>query len=405
MKLHWNQAAGAMLGFAVVAAVQPVWAQEIPEIVVTARKQGEEKLMETPLAITAFDANAIENRNITNMQDVANLTPGLSFYNPLGENLPTPVIRGIVPQNIFGENAAAVFVDGVYVSGREGLNFSQLDIERIEVLKGPQSSTYGRNAFSGAINYVTKGPSDVFESKFEGEVGNRDRRKVSGQISGPILGELLGNTLTGRVAALYDDWDGSYDNTLAPQNDIGGYRYRSYMGKLRWLPADDLDVNFSIYRSNDEIDEAAVGGRAAAELVRQDPETEVPAGHARRLHVPEPDDDPRLGPPRRDAEEPAGHGRRPRRGPQQPQHRVGHRCRHADLADRVLAHQAELGLGLRAQLRRYPALHLLLPVVELQPADLRRALRLVTRPDGLHRPRGRRDLRGMEPGNPLHEPA
>ena len=260
MKLHWNQAAGAMLGFAVVAAVQPVWAQEIPEIVVTARKQGEEKLMETPLAITAFDANAIENRNITNMQDVANLTPGLSFYNPLGENLPTPVIRGIVPQNIFGENAAAVFVDGVYVSGREGLNFSQLDIERIEVLKGPQSSTYGRNAFSGAINYVTKGPSDVFESKFEGEVGNRDRRKISGQVSGPILGELLGNTLTGRVAALYDDWDGSYDNTLAPQNDIGGYRYRSYMGKLRWLPSDDLDVNFSIYRSNDEIDEAGVGG-------------------------------------------------------------------------------------------------------------------------------------------------
>lgn len=258
---HGAKALGRLLaGFGVIAATLPAQAQEIAEIVVTARRQGEEKLMETPLAITAFDANAIESKGITNLQDVANLTPGLSFFNPLGENLPTPVIRGIVPQDIFGENAAAIFVDGIYVAGREGLNFSQLDVARIEVLKGPQSSAYGRNAFSGAINYVTKAPSDVFESKSEAEIGNRGRQKVSGQVSGPIMGDLLGNTLTGRVALLYDEWDGSYDNTLAPENDIGGYRYRSYQGKLRWQPADNLDINFAIYRSNDEIDDSATGG-------------------------------------------------------------------------------------------------------------------------------------------------
>ncbi|MCC7329517.1 MAG: Plug domain-containing protein, partial [Gammaproteobacteria bacterium] len=107
----------ALLGMALAMGCQAALAQAIEEIVVTSRRQGEEKLMETPLAITAFDSNAIESKGITNLQDVANLTPGLSFFNPLGESLPTPVIRGVVPQDIFGENAAAIFIDGVYVAG------------------------------------------------------------------------------------------------------------------------------------------------------------------------------------------------------------------------------------------------------------------------------------------------
>ena len=211
---------GAGLGIPLSAS-----AQQVEEIVVTSRRV-EEKLKEVPLSITAFDAGTIESAGITSLTDVANLTPGLSFFNAFGENLPVPVIRGVVPQDIFGVNATAIFVDGVYVSGREGLNFSQLDVERIEVLKGPQSAMYGRNAFAGAINYVTKAPSDIFESKAETELGNRGKQRVMGSVSGP----LVGDTLTGRVSAMYDEWDGSYDNTLAPENDIGGYRYRSLAG-------------------------------------------------------------------------------------------------------------------------------------------------------------------------------
>jgi outer membrane receptor protein involved in Fe transport len=241
---------GAGLGIPLSAS-----AQQVEEIVVTSRRV-EEKLKEVPLSITAFDAGAIESAGITSLTDVANLTPGLSFFNAFGENLPVPIIRGVVPQDIFGVNATAIFVDGVYVSGREGLNFSQLDVERIEVLKGPQSAMYGRNAFAGAINYVTKAPSDIFESKAETELGNRGKQRVMGSVSGP----LVGDTLTGRVSAMYDEWDGSYDNTLAPENDIGGYRYRSLQGRLRWRPADTLDINLGLYSSNDEIDDAAVAG-------------------------------------------------------------------------------------------------------------------------------------------------
>lgn len=256
-------AARAALGLAAacaaaLAAPAAAWGQELAEIVVTARRV-EEKIKEVPLAITAFDAAAIESAAITNLADVAALTPGLSFFNAFGENLPVPVIRGIVPQDIFGENAAAIFVDGVYVSGREGLNFSQLDVERIEVLKGPQSAMYGRNAFSGAINYVTSAPSDVFESRGEVEGGNRGRQKFLGVVSGPILGE----SVTGRLSALYSEWDGSYDNSIAPENDIGGNRFRSLQGKLRWRVRDNLEANLGLYYSNDEIDESAVAGIAA----------------------------------------------------------------------------------------------------------------------------------------------
>ncbi len=245
----------SLAGVSVPATSQ---AQELTEIVVTSRKI-EEKLKDVPLAITAFDSGTIAAAGISSLQDVANLTPGLSFFNAFGENLPVPIIRGVVPQDIFGVNAVAIFVDNVYVSGREGLNFSQLDVERIEVVKGPQSALYGRNAFSGAINYVTKAPSDDFESKSEAEVGNRGKQRVMGQVSGPIFRD----DLTGRISAMYDEWDGSYDNTLAPENDIGGYRYRSLQGRLRWQPADSLDINLGLYSSNDEIDEPVVGGLPA----------------------------------------------------------------------------------------------------------------------------------------------
>lgn len=224
----------------------------IQEIVVTARKR-EENLQEVPIAITAFDSSSIEALRINNLADVATLTPGLSFFNAFGENLPVPVIRGIVPTDIFGQNNAAVFVDGVYISGREGLNFSQLDVERIEVVKGPQSALYGRNAFSGAINYVTRPPSEDFEAKTTFEVGNRGKVKGQASVSGPIVG----SSLLGKVAALYEDWDGSYDNALPEGNDVGGSRVRSFQGALRWLPVEALTVDFSYYHSNDDIDESA----------------------------------------------------------------------------------------------------------------------------------------------------
>lgn len=223
----------------------------VGEIIVTARKVAE-SLKDVPLSITAFDSATIGAAGIANLADVADLTPGLSFFNAFGENLPIPVIRGVAPTDIFGQNNAAVFIDGVFISGREGLNFSQLDLERIEVVKGPQSAQYGRTAFSGALNYVTKDPGDEFEAKVLAEAGNFGKQRGNVMVSGPILGE----TLSGRISFLYDEWDGAYENPLSDV-DVGGYRYRSWQSKFLWKPVEDVRVNFAYYKSNDEIDDPA----------------------------------------------------------------------------------------------------------------------------------------------------
>ncbi len=244
-------AIGALLVSPVAAAADKGPAAE--EIVVTARKM-EERLADIPLAITAFSEKAIEAAGIADLKDIANMTPGLQFYNALGEALPTPIIRGVAPTDIKArETSAAIFVDGLYVYGREALNFSQLDLERIEVVKGPQSALYGRNAFSGAINFVTKRPSDVFEAKSAVTAGNRGKFAASGSVSGPILE----NTLRGRIGVSYDDWDGSYDDPLYDQ-DVGGYTYRSVQGSLFWTPIENLEVIARAYYSSDDIATAAV---------------------------------------------------------------------------------------------------------------------------------------------------
>ena len=144
----------------------PVEAQSelvIEQITVTARKI-EKTLQDVPLSITVLGSQTHQDARIENLADVSAFTTSLSLFNPIGEFLPTPVIRGMAPTDIFGEPNAAVFLDGVFVAGREGLNFSYLEVERIEVIKGPQTALYGRNAFSGAINFVTKRPTDEFRS-------------------------------------------------------------------------------------------------------------------------------------------------------------------------------------------------------------------------------------------------
>jgi len=249
---------------AIVLTASPVAAQEeadsvpktrsslvIEEITVTARKK-EENLQDVPMAITAFSAEELQRAGINNLADVAAFTPGLTFSSLFGEFLPVPVIRGVAPTAIFGENNGAVFVDGVFVAGREGLNASQLDLERIEVLKGPQSTQYGRNAFAGAINYVTARPGDELEVEARFRIGDYERREARISVSGPLVGDKL----LGRIALGIDEWAGSYNNSLS-NLDIGGYQYKTLQTSLWFTPTDTFDVQWALYLSDDEIDDSA----------------------------------------------------------------------------------------------------------------------------------------------------
>ena len=237
----------ATAGFTGIANAQ------LEEVVVTARKI-EERLQDVPLAISAFNAEEIESASIDNLDDIANLTPGMTFSNLLGEFLPVPVIRGVAPTAVQNrENNAAIFVDGVFISGRQGLNFAQLDLERIEVVKGPQAAMYGRNSFSGAVNIITAKPTDEFEGKAELTLGDNDRKVARGSISGP----LIEGQLRGRVAVMKNEWGGSYENQVPGGPDIGGYDYETFQGSLSWTPTENFEALLTAYVSNDQIDMAA----------------------------------------------------------------------------------------------------------------------------------------------------
>ena len=142
-------------------SLEPLIAQTvIEEITVTARNRAE-NLQEVPLAISVFTSEQLDKATIKNINDLANYTSNMTFNSSENGRLNIPVIRGMGMIDTRGfDNNVSIFLDGVFVSGRSSQNVSMLDLERVEVVKGPQSALYGRNSFSGAINYVTKKPND-----------------------------------------------------------------------------------------------------------------------------------------------------------------------------------------------------------------------------------------------------
>lgn len=166
----------------------------LEEVVVTARKR-EETLIETPVSVSVLTGADIDAKGVRDLYDVALFTPGLTYFDALQNQLGTPVIRGISQTNLNSpDRNVAVFYGGVYLSNLSATNLELLDLERIEVVKGPQSALYGRNAFNGAINYVPASPTDEFTGKVVATLGSDNRQEARVVLSGP-----LSETLRGRV--------------------------------------------------------------------------------------------------------------------------------------------------------------------------------------------------------------
>lgn len=244
----------ALAGPAAQAQENSTPALALEEIVVTARKASE-NLQTVPIAISAFTAKDIEAAGIRDLSDVATQTPGLVFDTVIGEHLAIPTIRGLTQTDLFGDvNNVEIFLDGVNVSGRAGLNLSILDIERIEVVKGPQSALYGRNSFAGAINFVTRRAPESFEGKVSATAGSEGTYRGMLSLGGP-----LADTLRGRLSLAYDETEGSYRNSTSPGDTLGAHEYRSISGGLDWTPTDTLDVRLNAYYSDDDVGPPAVG--------------------------------------------------------------------------------------------------------------------------------------------------
>jgi len=160
--------AASVAALTAAAIAPPALAQDdddagIDTIVVTAR-QRQENLQDVPLAVTAFDAEAIAWRNSTELENVARFTAGFAFEDFDGGNA-NPVIRGQATlRQTAREQIVAPFLDGVYMPRSWLVDLGTTNLERIEIVKGPQSARYGRNAFSRAINFIPKKAGDEFEA-------------------------------------------------------------------------------------------------------------------------------------------------------------------------------------------------------------------------------------------------
>lgn len=213
----------------------------LDEIVVTAQKR-EQGLQRVPIAVSAFDADDLELRGFSRISDLAFAVPNLNIVSPSDARATQFTIRGITGQTLFpgAESAVGIFVDGIFINNPIAQNFDVLDVERVEVLRGPQGTLYGKNTTAGAINLISKKPSDEFHASGMVEIGNFVNRRVRGSLSGPIVD---GKVMAG-VSGTFQRRDGFTTNTFLDQDlntaDVWGLR-----GTVRLTPNENLEINLS----------------------------------------------------------------------------------------------------------------------------------------------------------------
>ncbi len=225
------------------------------ELVVIARKK-EEQILEVPVAITAFPAFKIRELGLVGLNDVARYTPGFSFNSATGRQPASnkPSIRGLttIRNGIANTSVATTFIDGIYVGGSP--QSTELNnLERIEVLRGPQTALYGRGTYAGAINYVTRRPGD----ELEGEVTVMGAGHQTYELSGWTSGPLVIDTLAFYLSAGHREYGGEYRNAR-DGSDIGGEKSDEVTAKLYWTPTEELDVALKLGWQDTDDDHFAI---------------------------------------------------------------------------------------------------------------------------------------------------
>jgi iron complex outermembrane recepter protein len=225
----------------------------LAEIVVTATRSGETNLQETPIAVTSISGADLETRNIENLQDVSSYVPSLSIGNRpgSGSGFGAVSLRGMGVDAQESSQAVGTYIDDVYYASNFGNILGLMDVERIEVLRGPQGTLFGRNTIAGAIQYVTKAPNNDFGGYVRGALGNYDRKDVAGALNVPIS-----DTLAVRVAGQYNSLGGFVRDDL---NSINRGATESLLGRIRvrWTPTEQLQVDLKA-----EYAKAETNGRA-----------------------------------------------------------------------------------------------------------------------------------------------
>ena len=241
MKTHLLIALAAMTA----AFAHPASAKE--EMIVEASRRAE-SIQDVPLAITAISSDAIEKLQIVDTNDIGALVPNLQTYEvTAGGQAMQLHARGASVQNpgfITSESPVGIYEDDVYRGRLASANLDLLDVERIEVLRGPQATLYGRNTMAGAIKIVTRKPGDGNQwANLSGSVGNFETYKVGGSAGG----DLIDDTLAGSLAVSYNKRDKGIHNNPLEGIDPGRYENKAARGKLRIYPGEAWDITLSAF--------------------------------------------------------------------------------------------------------------------------------------------------------------
>ena len=246
--------AALAISLGVIAAPAALTAQEadsvLEEVIVTAQKR-EQSLQDVGVAVTAFTGEQISEFGFTASTEVVNMTPSLNYTVPNGESSQINFFLRGVGLNDFAdanENPVAVYVDDIYRPAMGGLSFQLFDVERVEVLRGPQSALFGRNTNGGVVHFLSRRPTEELDGYVSLSLGSHSETRLEGALGGGSP------ELSARISAAMHQHDGFTENRAGPdynETDAVGFR-----GQVQFTPSDDFDALVNAWYSDNG---AAVG--------------------------------------------------------------------------------------------------------------------------------------------------
>ena len=242
--MHITRLFGAILGLSAVATqaqnADAVTDNEgiIEEVMVTAERRSQ-NIQDVPVSITALSGGAIEQLGLRTSVDVAAQVPNLTIKQSFAASVPQIFLRGvgINDPNANANGAIGIYVDEVNLVSPMALTFQLFDTERVEVLRGPQGTLYGRNTTGGAMNFISRKPKSDFEGYGSIAYGRFQSARLEGAVSGPISEKAAW-----RLSGIYEDNDGVHHNRVTGNGDLGDLGRWSARGLLLLNPSDTVEI-------------------------------------------------------------------------------------------------------------------------------------------------------------------
>ena len=219
----------------------------LQEVVVTAQRR-EENLQDVPISVAALSGDQLKQAGVTAIDQLGAMVPGVDIFQFGQQATTTITVRGVSQNNFADPNEApvAVYEDGAYNSFIGGAGVNLFDINRVEVLRGPQGTLFGRNATGGLVQIISNQPTDDFEAYGTADAGSFGLARFEGALSGPLV-----EGITSRLSVSATRQDGYDDNTSGPR--IGGARNLSTRLQFAFKPTDSVDVLLKLHSVRDDV--------------------------------------------------------------------------------------------------------------------------------------------------------